>query len=74
MKKVLLSMLVIIFMFALVVAAGGMGNLAAAPNSGDGVSDGSGFDIVPGSNSDGAGNASGPAPNSGDGIPDGSGM
>lgn len=44
-----------------------------APNSGDGISDGSGMDRQNGPNSD-TGEASGPAPNSGDGIPDGSGM
>ena len=42
-----------------------------APNSGDGVSDGSGFPhICPNESSPG----DGPAPNSGDGIPDGSGF
>lgn len=49
-----------------------------APNSGDGVSDGSGMDAPNGPNGDGtsaAGNGlNGPAPNSGDGVPDGSGM
>ena len=53
-----------------------------APNSGDGVSDGSGFDRPSGGpNGLGLGNGhggppvdhSGPAPNSGDGDPDGSG-
>jgi hypothetical protein len=39
-----------------------------APNSGDGVPDGSGFDPRP------SGSGMGPAPNSGDGIPDGSGF
>lgn len=43
-----------------------------APNSGDSVPDGSGFDERPGPN--GADGAVGPAPNSGDGIPDGSGF
>jgi predicted small lipoprotein YifL len=74
MKRVIVLMLMIACLFSLITTAGGKGNLAAAPNSGDGVSDGSGFDIVPGSQSDDAGNATGPAPNSGDGIPDGSGM
>jgi hypothetical protein len=40
-----------------------------APNSGDGISDGSGMD---GHNGDSDGH--GPAPNSGDGVSDGSGM
>ncbi len=73
MKRCFVWMMVVVSVFSIMAAAGN-GNLSAAPNSGDGVSDGSGFDIVPGSNSDGAGNAVGPAPNSGDGVPDGSGF
>lgn len=42
-----------------------------APNSGDGVPDGSGFENPP---SSGSGTSPGPAPNSGNGIPDGSGF
>jgi len=42
-----------------------------APNSGDGISDGSGLDSPNGPGNDGS---PGPAPNSGDGVPDGSGM
>lgn len=72
MKNALALMMVVVCAFSVIALAGSNGNLAAAPNSGDGVSDGSGFDIVPGSN--GMGDALGPAPNSGDGIPDGSGM
>ena len=44
-----------------------------APNSGDGIPDGSGMDTQMGPNST-RGDSPGPAPNSGDGIPDGSGM
>jgi hypothetical protein len=44
-----------------------------ATNSGNGVSDGSGFEMDIGPNSD-SGIAPGPAPNSGDGINDGSGF
>ena len=44
-----------------------------APNSGDGISDGSGMDTQNGPNSD-SGDAPGPAENSGDGVSDGSGM
>lgn len=44
-----------------------------APNSGDGVSDGSGMDTQIGPQGD-SGVTEGPAPNSGDGIPDGSGF
>jgi len=50
-------------------AVTGASSPGPAPNSGDGISDGSGFE---GSNEDGSG--VGPAPNSGDGIPDGSGF
>jgi len=44
-----------------------------APNSGDGVSDGSGLVVTVGPKGNAA-VAPGPAPNSGDGIPDGSGF
>ena len=71
MKKALVLLMVIGCAFSAITLAGSNGNLAAAPNSGDGVSDGSGFDMEPGSN--GVGDAFGPAPNSGDGVPDGSG-
>ena len=52
------------------------GPMGPAPNSGDGISDGSGFEIPNGPNADiGSGTRPvGPAPNSGDGIPDGSGF
>jgi len=43
-----------------------------APNSGDGVSDGSGMDDPLNGNPNA--NSPGPAPNSGDGVPDGSGF
>ncbi|MEE4364222.1 MAG: hypothetical protein V2J08_09830 [Desulfotignum sp.] len=48
-----------------------MARSGPAPNSGDGISDGSGMEGGPNS---GNGNAPGPAPSSGDGNPDGSGM
>ena len=48
-----------------------------APNSGNGVPDGSGYDSPNGPNSSGSGDSGQghgePAPNSGDGIPDGPG-
>jgi hypothetical protein len=52
------------------------GPMGPAPNSGDGVSDGSGFEVANGPNAEvGLGTGPvGPAPNSGDGIPDGSGF
>lgn len=42
--------------------------IGPAPNSGDGIPDGSGFETP-----NGQGNGPGPAPNSGDGVPDGPG-
>ena len=50
--------------------------MGPAPNSGDCVPDGSGFDAPNGANGNiGSGSGPlGPAPNSGDGIPDGSGF
>ena len=46
-----------------------------APSSGDGDSEGSGFDTQNGPNdSNDEGSTTGPAPNSGDGISDGSGF
>jgi len=59
----------------LLTAVGGAIVFAAvgpAPNAGDGVSDGSGFDAPSGPVGDG--DPFGPAPNSGDGVSDGSGM
>jgi hypothetical protein len=49
--------------------AAGYGYAEPAPNSGDNVPDGSGFEGEPGSEI-----SPGPAPNSGDGVPDGSGF
>ncbi|OGN89649.1 MAG: hypothetical protein A2158_00560 [Chloroflexi bacterium RBG_13_46_14] len=48
-------------------AMDGYGYQEPAPESGDGISNGSGFDYD-------VGYGPGPAPNSGDGIPDGSGF
>ena len=50
------------------------GPAGPAPNSGDGVPDGSGFDGSNGPNGNSGDPGTGPAPNSGDGISDGSGM
>jgi len=51
------------------------GPMGPAPNSGDCISDGSGFEIPMGPAGTGLGSGPrGPAPNSGDGIPDGSGF
>ena len=71
-KKIVgLALLLLVFgsIFCGTVAAGI--SPGPAPNSGDGISDGSGFpQICPNESSPG----DGPAPNSGDGTPDGSGF
>jgi hypothetical protein len=80
MKK-LIAIMAFLALFAsgFCMAAGtNFGSNGPAPNSGDGVPDGSGFDGsfgpdgigTPGSGS----GPQGPAPNSGDGVPDGSGF
>ncbi len=71
MKRVILALLVLLFIVPGVALAG-------APNSGDGVSDGSGMDSQVGPAETGQSEVSsgpaGPAPNSADGDNDGSGM
>ena len=57
---------ILVFTMAGTALAAGPG---PAPNSGDCIPDGSGFDGPMGT-----GTGQGPAPNSGDGIPDGSGF
>jgi len=59
-----------------VIALAAVGPCGPAPNSGDGVSDGSGLEAPFGANEDrvGGGDAFGPAPQSGDGVSDGSGL
>ena len=80
MKKVLVVMVILTFFatgFSL-AAETDFGSNGPAPNSGDGIPDGSGQDSPSGPNgtgTPGSGNEpTGPAPNSGDGIPDGSGF
>ena len=58
---------ILVFALAGTVLAGGNGYMEPAPESGDGIPNGSGFDGDVGS-------GPGPAPNAGDGIPDGSGF
>ena len=79
MKRFFTILTLILFL----LAAAGMafaqdfGHAGPAPNAGDGIPDGSGFDSPNGPNgadSDAATGPRGPAPNSGDGIPDGSGF
>jgi hypothetical protein len=73
MKRIILMMLVILIAFSGVAMADN-GPSGPAPNSGDGVSDGSGMDSPSGPNGDGQGeDGPGPAPNSGDGVSDGPG-
>ena len=69
-----MRVLLVIAAIMLLLAAGsslaiadGVGPNGPAPNSGDGIPDGSGMDDWPNG-------GPGPAPNSGDGIPDGSGF
>ena len=66
----LLTALLVLFTAVAVLASAD----GPAPNSGDGISDGSGFETPPGPEGDGSGDAFGPAPNAGDGVPDGSGL
>lgn len=69
MKKILLvGAIVALLIGGVTVATAEDDGMGPAPNSGDGISDGSGFDAPNGEQ-----NGSGPAPNSGDGIPDGPG-
>ena len=64
-KAILAGLLIVIVGIAGNAVADGIG---PAPNSGDCIPDGSGFDSPNGEQ-----NGPGPAPNSGDGIPDGPG-
>jgi len=73
-RKLIVLLVVVVMVLATAGSAlASNGPAGPAPNSGDGVSDGSGFDGTNGplGNVDGD---TGPAPNSGDGIPDGSGF
>ncbi|HJX31741.1 MAG TPA: hypothetical protein VJ624_07820 [Thermodesulfobacteriota bacterium] len=73
MKKLIVVLIAVLFLFSSSAFAGRgsgpKGPRGPAPNSGDCIPDGSGFE---GPNDQGFGR--GPAPNSGDGIPDGSGF
>jgi len=75
MKKWMSLLVIFVFlgiMISPVIAANGP--MGPAPNSGDGVSDGSGMGAPNGPNGSDSGSSPGPAPNSGDGDPDGSGF
>jgi len=70
MRKFLAFLAVIVLALSAVAMAAGNGYDGPAPNAGDGVPDGSGFDH----SGVGGADSFGPAPQSGDGIPDGSGL
>lgn len=77
MKKVALILLSTIVILSVTCAYASCANTTVypygpAPNSGDGVPDGSGYNRSDWPNEESP--AMGPAPNSGDGIPDGSGF
>ena len=72
MKKIGIAMLVLVFASMVCGIASASTAVGPAPNSGDCISDGSGFDQPNRQSQDSLG--MGPAPNSGDGIPDGSGF
>lgn len=75
MKKVAIILLSTILILSVTCAYASCANTDSqgpAPNSGDGIPDGSGYDRAEWPNQDSP--ARGPAPNSGDGIPDGSGF
>ena len=79
MKRLLTILTIILFLTASagMVIAQYSGHQEPAPNAGDGVPDGSGFDAPNGPDGNDSASASGPAgpaPNAGDGIPDGSGF
>jgi len=74
MKKIGTAFLVLVLasMVCGIVSASVSNAVGPAPNSGDCIPDGSGFDQSNPQNPDNPGK--GPAPNAGDGIPDGSGF
>ena len=71
MKKVYVALSILLVVSVVCGVASAAVPVGSAPNSGDCVSDGSGFDQP---NRSGNSSGNGPAPNSGDGIPDGSGF
>ena len=68
------SLVLLVIMAGNTIANGSNGYEDSAPNSGDCIPDGSGYEPPNGPNGDGSGSGhNSPAPNSGDGVPDGSG-
>ena len=78
MKKWIMILSLVLFLGANLTPAiaGDSGPAGPAPNSGDGLPDGSEFEDEEPNGPNGASEdpGTGPAPNSGDGIPDGSGF
>ncbi len=78
MRKLFVPIAVVVLTLATagIASADSAGPMSPAPNQGDGVSDGSGFDqeSQPIGNTENGTGPRGPAPNSGDGVPDGSGF
>ncbi len=72
MKKICIVLSLLILASMICGIASAASSVGPAPNSGDCIPDGSGFDQPNRQNPDSPGR--GPAPNSGDGIPDGSGF
>lgn len=72
----LLLMIAAVMSFVVPAAVLADGPMGPAPNSGDCIPDGSGFDSPngPAGNVGSGSGPVGPAPNAGDGIPDGSGF
>lgn len=74
-KTILVSSILTILLSGAALAANNDIPMGPAPNSGDGISDGSGLVAPNGPNIEIPESVSvGPAPNSGDGVPDGSGF
>ena len=76
MKKIVSSAILLLVVASMLcgIVAATQEPFGPAPNSGDGIPDGSGNTDVPGPYEGSTGEAVGPAPNSGDGISDGSGF
>ena len=71
MKKKIIAIITSFLFLAVIITGNAIAETyygEPAPNHGDGISDGSGFDMP-----NGPSQGPGPAPNSGDGIPDGPG-
>ncbi|MEJ2126882.1 MAG: hypothetical protein P8X84_05175 [Candidatus Bathyarchaeota archaeon] len=72
MKKLVGTTILLMVLASMICGIVAAESIGPAPSSGDGISEGSGFDQPNWQNEDNLG--IGPAPNSGDGIPDSSGF